>query len=291
MSPLYHFLLPHESNNQRARILHPAFLATLVLVVGLFQSGLSFFSARFTQILGYASSISPQEVVRLTNVERQRNHLAAVRLDPQLSQAAAVKAGDMFARNYWAHVSPSGTQPWFFISQAGYTYRYAGENLARDFADSTSVVQAWLASPTHRENLLSNRYQDIGVAVVNGQLAGRETTLVVQMFGTRLAASSAVGSPGITAQAAAPSSPASALSLTTASISPPRSSPALISPFDVTRTVSLTILSFLVLILTLDVVIINRRRLTRWTSKSLAHLMFIGIIFIAAVAIVRGQIL
>src|SRR3989338_7182361 len=104
-------------------------------------------------------------------------------LNPELSLAAEKKAEDMFARNYWAHNGPNGSTPWDFIKGAGYTYIYAGENLAKDFQNSNDVVQAWMKSPSHRENILRKEYQDIGFAVVNGVLNGEETTLVIQMFG------------------------------------------------------------------------------------------------------------
>ncbi|MCG2685812.1 CAP domain-containing protein, partial [Candidatus Parcubacteria bacterium] len=74
---------------------------------------------------------------------------------------------------------------WYFIVGVGYDYLYAGENLAKDFSHSSGVVDAWMNSPTHRENLVNPRYEDIGLAVVNGTLNGVETTLVVQMFGRK----------------------------------------------------------------------------------------------------------
>ena len=91
----------------------------------------------------------------------------------------------MFEKGYWAHNAPDGATPWDFIHGEGYRYTYAGENLARDFSYSKDVVDAWMASPSHRDNLMRPEYQEIGFAVVNGTLNGSETTLVVQMFGTK----------------------------------------------------------------------------------------------------------
>jgi len=71
-----------------------------------------------------------------------------------------------------------------FIKSSGYTYALAGENLAKNFTDSGGVVNAWMASPTHRDNILKSGYRDVGFAIVNGVLNGEETTLVVQMFGS-----------------------------------------------------------------------------------------------------------
>ena len=71
-----------------------------------------------------------------------------------------------------------------------YDYRYGYENLARDFGTTSPMVKAWMNSPTHKENIVSTRYQETN-AVVNGVLNGVETTLVVQLFGTQKQAAAA----------------------------------------------------------------------------------------------------
>ncbi len=279
MSALLHWFTPHESNNQRAKLLHPS---SLLLVMGVFlslQIFINSFSTRYPTILGFAAQIAPEEVIRLTNIERQSRGLNPLKSDPLLTKAAARKAGDMVARDYWAHVSPTGTQPWFFISESGYSYRYAGENLARDFSDPASVVKAWMNSPSHRDNLLSNRYQDIGIAVIDGRLTGHDTTLVVQMFGTKLAAS-AQPEVSDTASFAVEAAPAVAGEATPVA-----------STFDITKYFSIGVLSLFLLILGVDMYVVSRQKLVRWTSKSLAHFVFLACLVVAAVTIVRGHII
>ena len=101
-----------------------------------------------------------------------------------LTKAAALKADDMFSDNYWAHFAPDGTSPWYFYGKVGYSYTWAGENLARDFQTSAGVVAGWMASTAgHKENILNSNFTEVGVAVKNGVLQGEETTLVVQLFG------------------------------------------------------------------------------------------------------------
>lgn len=183
-----HLFTPHDTNNHRPRILHPAGLLVLIAVFILFQSWTQLFkyalvSAPQGYILGFASSIFPQQVVEQTNAQRAMDGLPPLSLNQQLTEAAAGKANHMFANNYWAHVAPDGTTPWVFIKNAGYRYSVAGENLARDFGDTGSMIGAWMNSPTHRENIMNPKYSQIGVAVVDGVLEGSETTLVVQMFG------------------------------------------------------------------------------------------------------------
>ena len=284
MSLLSHWLFPHESNNQRARFLHPSSIGLIIGLFTLSQLFLDFSSARFIHILGYASQISPQELVTLTNAQRRAKGLADLRLDPQLNQAALAKAGDMFAKDYWAHVSPAGTQPWYFISQANYTYRYAGENLARDFSDPVSVVKAWMDSPTHRENLLSHRYQDMGLAVVDGTLGGKETTLVVQVFGTKLEAASSVGTTG-------QNTLVPAVHAQTAVSPSVLSSQPKISPFSVTKAISISLLTLCIGVIVIDILVVNRRQISRWTSRSTAHFIFLFVILLGVIIVTRGQIL
>ncbi|MDO8488416.1 MAG: CAP domain-containing protein [bacterium] len=298
---LVHLFLPHESNNQRAKLLHPSSLVAILIVFVLFQLGIGRLALYHPQILGYAAQISPDEIVRLTNSRRQEKGLNTLQMNGELSAAASSKAADMVARGYWAHVSPNGTQPWYFITNAGYQYRYAGENLARDFSDAGSIVQAWMDSPTHRDNLLSSRYKDIGVAVVDGQLDGRDTTLVVQMFGTQLSAAPSTTSTRTAVvpkvKAAEEPSPSSALAqaiptpvVTTATVVAPTVTNTT-TPFDITKAVSLALLAVFIVVLVIDVAAVHKRKITRWTSKSLAHLAFLLILLLAAILVNQGVIL
>ncbi len=277
--------MPHESNNQRAKLLHPSALSVLLGLFVVSQVVLGQLALKFPQVLGYAAQISPDEIVRLTNKQRHAGGLAAVNLDPQLSAAAAQKAADMFAKDYWAHVSSTGTQPWNFITQSGYEYRYAGENLARDFSDPSSVVSAWMNSPSHRENLLSDKYRDIGVAVIDGKLGGQDTTLVVQMFGTKLAyAKKAV--TDISVQAA--EVPVLPTLMPTPVVQIAGSQ---VSPFNITKALSLMILAVVIGVLVVDIIVVARRRIVRWTSRSMAHLAFMLFLLVSAIVIYHGQVL
>ncbi len=135
-------------------------------------------------VLGYASNINIQQIIEGTNKERAAQGLVTLTYNTLLAEAAAGKARDMFTDQYWAHTSPSGKEPWDFIKSVNYNYKVAGENLARDFDSTPPMMAAWMNSPTHKANIMNPRYRDIGLAVVDGNLNGVETTLVVQMFGT-----------------------------------------------------------------------------------------------------------
>lgn len=177
------FFLPHPKNNHRAHLLKHPFLAIFFTLLFSFQIILNLFYSTNPQVLGFATSIYQQELIKLVNDEREKLGLAELQENPTLNKAALLKAQDMFEEDYWAHVSPQGVTPWYWFEKESYNYLVAGENLAKDFNTSAGVVAGWLASPTHKDNLLNSEFTEIGLAVVNGKLQGEETTLVVQFFG------------------------------------------------------------------------------------------------------------
>lgn len=177
------FLIPHQENDHFPHSIRPNFLLFYIAAILTVQLVYNFMVTGEVRVLSFATNINQSEIIQLTNIQRQAAGVGAVTENALLDQAAAKKAADMFANDYWAHVSPTGTTPWYFYDQVGYKYIYAGENLARDFDTSAGVVDGWINSPSHKDNMLSPNYTDIGVAVVNGFLLGHETTLVVQLFG------------------------------------------------------------------------------------------------------------
>lgn len=149
-----------------------------------------------------ASVFSAQSVIDLINQDRTARQIQPLKINANLSEAAKEKAYDMFAHDYFAHNSPSGVTPWHWFDANGYNYTFAGENLAINFTDAQSQHAALMASPAHRDNILNAKYQDIGVAVVQGSMDGRQTILTVQEFGAR-AGAAAAGKPAGTVESAA----------------------------------------------------------------------------------------
>jgi uncharacterized protein YkwD len=316
---LVHLLFPRKSNNQKAKLLHSSTLIIISLLLISYQAFLYFLPASGLKILGYASSISLDEVLRLTNERRAQNGLAALELNPTLSQAAQNKGNDMITRNYWAHVAPDGTQPWKFFTDVGYKYRYAGENLARDFSNASSAVDAWMASPTHKENILSPKYQETGLAVVEGDLNGVDTTIIVQLFGTKISGSSQIlpvakaqETTALAAQvpqATILPTPVATLTpqitqvspitgqLSQASLSalaeqlPQGTSKVLVSPFASTREISVFVVGFLLVVLVVDASIASKRAIARIGGRTFAHISFLGMILAIAIILKAGQIL
>lgn len=174
--------IPGQRNLWKPYILRPKNLfklAVFLLVIKfLVFSSLCYF-ARTT----YFAAVTSSELVVMANQERIANGLEPLSLNTQLVEAAQKKALDMLNGNYFAHTSPSGLTPWYWLEKAGYRYSAAGENLAKDFVESEYVHSAWMNSLLHKANILNKSYQDIGIAVVEGAINGKTTTVVVEFFG------------------------------------------------------------------------------------------------------------
>jgi len=129
--------------------------------------------------------INAEDLINLTNQDRQNYGLPALVKNEKLTRSAQSKAQDMIEKDYFAHESPEGITPWYWIEKQEYDYMYAGENLAIGFLTSASANQAWIDSPTHKENILNCHYQEIGISVIIGEFKGSNTTVAVQMFGSQ----------------------------------------------------------------------------------------------------------
>ncbi len=131
-------------------------------------------------------------VIAETNRHRTAGSVSAVKENQTLDKAAEIKLNDMFERQYFAHESPIGEGPAEVAAKAGYAYVVIGENLALgNFSGDVELVQGWMDSPGHRENIMNVGYLEIGVAVGRGMYEGKLTWLAVQEFGTPASACSA----------------------------------------------------------------------------------------------------
>lgn len=123
-----------------------------------------------------------QEVIRLINIERQKNKLPAFTYDAPLTQIAVIKAQDMVNRGYFDHVSPYYGAPWDLATLFDYTYTSFGENIGRNIPSPEAAVKAWMASPPHRENIMKANFTNTGVAVAKN---GEGKYYWVQMFSSQ----------------------------------------------------------------------------------------------------------
>ncbi len=295
---LHHFL-PNQFGGNRAVLLGAKYLVVYALLAIFSLGFLKTLPTVAPGVLGYASDIKVDELLNLTNKKRIESGLGVLTLNSALSEAASGKAKHMFTNDYWAHVSPDGTTPWDFILAEKYDYIYAGENLAKNFNTSKQVVEAWYDSPSHKENLLNKNYTEVGFAVVNGELDGYETTLVVQMFGkarnpSAVATVDTDGSDALTSQGSEELREISESSdlITDTNLAPKVLNPEKIkelanvdlsfSPsdnkfFDVSKTslaVNLVIIGFVLSLLMLDVWYSSRQGIIKLTGNTMIHIVY-----------------
>lgn len=181
---LKNHLIPHAGNNHHPYVLrHGALLVYSFFLIALKVVALVAPLALPSSSL-YSSAITVRNVADLTNAARSTAGLAPLLLNDRLIQAAQAKAEDMVKNQYFAHQSPTGRWPWNWIREAGYDYSYAGENLAVHFLEAEDVQAGWLASASHRANIVNTHYTETGIGIASGEFEGAPSIMVVQLFGT-----------------------------------------------------------------------------------------------------------
>lgn len=180
------FFIPHEGNNYHPHILHTkraVAYSTLALCLKVFIVG-------FAVLLPAESFLSPdvlaeqgKKIVALVDELRAENGLKPLTPIGKLTTSAQTRANDMLTLQYFSHNGPDGHTLKYFLSQAGYDYSVAGENLAMGFSDAQEVVDAWIKSPTHYANMINKDYTQDGLGLVAGNFDGVPTVFVAQHFG------------------------------------------------------------------------------------------------------------
>jgi uncharacterized YkwD family protein len=119
-----------------------------------------------------ASTSTPQryaaEVANLVNQERAKAGLKPLTVSDKLSALAMQKASDMYQNHYFSHISPTYGSPFDMMQKEGFSFTYAGENIAEGQTSPQQVMQDWMNSPGHRANILNSHYDTIGVAYDHG---------------------------------------------------------------------------------------------------------------------------
>lgn len=279
---LFHLFTPKESNNHRSYLLHH----TNILLTIVFLLLCSFFVQRlkvnFPSVLGVKADISVQELLTLTNKERQNNGIAPLSFNEKLTDAAIKKAQDMFEYDYWAHNSPGGKTPWVFIKASGYKYVYAGENLARGFSSAEDVVKAWMASPDHRNNMLSSNYRDVGFAATIGELNGEETVLIVEELGNL----NMPISRSITQAVATAVVPNVQNANAQAVLRQP-----LINSQSLSSNIYIVLVFVFIFVLVLDMIIIEKKKIMRFVGHNADHILYLILIMALVGILSKGVII
>ncbi len=177
------YFIPYEDNDHKPKILRTKSLAVIVIGLVLIKAavtGYLFFiypnQARMTELIS-------RQILELINKDRFSNNLPTLTINSALNSAALTKAQDMLDYDYFAHKSLNGKMPWDWINRGEYAYLFVGENLAMNFSSAQAAHNALMRSETHKKNILNNKYADIGLAVLSGELDGENTNVLVQMFG------------------------------------------------------------------------------------------------------------
>ncbi len=130
-------------------------------------------------------SMNDENIIAAGNLDRKELGLAPLKENQDLDLAANLKLADMQKHFYFAHISPLGKTPWYFLRRAGYDFKSAGENLAKNYYGPADLEAAWMKSPEHRANILNPEFTEIGVAEKQILYQGQTTNFVVEYLGTR----------------------------------------------------------------------------------------------------------
>lgn len=132
--------------------------------------------------------LSRAGIITDTNMQRAAyGNVPALTENKTLDDIAQIRLDDMFAKQYFAHISPASSSAITVAKSIGYAYIALGENLALgNFVGDPSVVMAWMNSPGHRANILNAHYTQIGVAAEKGEFQGQSVWIAVQIFGRPL---------------------------------------------------------------------------------------------------------
>lgn len=174
----------HKTSHDYHKAYWPYLPMAVIVSLGVLVN--TFWGTIQQNVLSYATNVSTSGLLQETNEERIAGGLSGLGLNAKLNQAAQAKANDMAARDYWSHNTPEGDAPWVFISNAGYQYKSAGENLAYGFDSSTEAIIGWMNSPGHKANIMNTGYTEVGFGMADAasyQGTGPQT-IVVAMYGT-----------------------------------------------------------------------------------------------------------
>ncbi|MCQ6529790.1 CAP domain-containing protein [Bacillus mycoides] len=125
---------------------------------------------KFLGITAYTDEIFlnefEQSVAELINIERTKQGLVALQIDTALSKVSRLKSEDMQKNNYFSHISPTYGSPFDMIKKFDISYQSAGENIAQGQQTPEEVIQSWMNSTGHRENILNSHFTHMGVGYV-----------------------------------------------------------------------------------------------------------------------------
>jgi hypothetical protein len=115
--------------------------------------------------LAVVAAFDEVKMLCLVNRERTRRGLPCLGLSSRLNYAARKHSEEQADRNHMSHSGYGGSDPSRRISDAGFDWLEAGENIAYGYSDEKECMDHWMQSPGHKENILSSKYTHFGAGI------------------------------------------------------------------------------------------------------------------------------
>jgi len=179
------YFIPNRKNSHKPKILRTKSLVTIAFLLMFLKLTILSYVFFINPFEAWMSEAITSKVIEYINTDRGAQNIQSLSLNPILSASALKKANDMIEKGYFAHFTPDGKKPWDFIDRVKYPYLYVGENLAMNFSSADSVHQALMNSPTHKKNIMNSKYNEVGIAMVSGEIDGKKTNVLVQLFASK----------------------------------------------------------------------------------------------------------
>jgi len=109
-----------------------------------------------------------KQVLELVNQEREKQKLSPLKWNDALANLARAHSEDMVERNFFGHINPDGQDPFARMKTYGIEYSYAAENIAAGHTTAKAVMNSWMNSRGHRENILNPDLTELGVGIAEG---------------------------------------------------------------------------------------------------------------------------
>lgn len=122
------------------------------------------------------------EIIRLINVERSKVGVKKLKVSKSMKRYTILRSQDMSKNKYFGHSSPVYGRWANLLYSSEYQFSYAGENLAAGFTKADDFVNAWMASPSHRKNMLNPKFKKTSITVIEGKSTNRYQTYATQWF-------------------------------------------------------------------------------------------------------------
>lgn len=155
-----------ETAHQPAAIISPGNVG-LNAVAPISSTDVSTYSLFLPMVTFQPVPESVLQVLNETNHQRSLYGCPPLTLNQQLVAAGQDHSNDMAFNDFFSHTGSDGSSPWERIQATGYDYSLAAENIAAGYNTPLAVVQAWMRSSEHRENILNCDLQEIGIGYRN----------------------------------------------------------------------------------------------------------------------------